>query len=106
MIHRNAGRARQPSCLRVCCAREGDAWRVRVAEGWLPAYLKHRFDSDGQAFPVYLDFDELDRQLGRRFLCVDQHVGPGTVELAGRGDAADVLAHWLAAAFADGQGEP
>lgn len=101
------GRAAPRVSLHVCCSREGEAWRVQVTQGWLPAYLRHRFDDGGQAFPVYLDFEELDRQLGRRFLCLDKHVSrPDRVELTGHADAADVLAHWLAGAFANGNGGP
>lgn len=87
--------------LNVFCTQEDDAWRVYVGPGWLPPFLRRCFDTDGEAFPVMLDFEDLDRYMRKRGAAYAKRVSNyGDVELTAEGNAATELAQWLASASA------
>ncbi|MEO6600839.1 MAG: hypothetical protein ABIQ16_13255 [Polyangiaceae bacterium] len=61
------------------------------------------FDENGEAYPVLLDFEDLDRQMASKKAQVEKRVSrTGSVELTARGEAATALAVWLSTAFASG----
>ncbi len=89
--------------LNVFCTPESGAWRVYLAPGWVPRYLKGCFDRNGEAFPAYLDFEELDRQMIQQGHEYEKTPSlRGDLELTAKGAAASALATWLASAFASG----
>jgi hypothetical protein len=89
--------------LNLFCAREEDAWRVHVQPTWLPRYLHQCFDRHGEAYPVLLDFEDLDRHMKAAGAEYEKRVArTGGVELTARGAAAQTLAEWLGNAFASG----
>jgi hypothetical protein len=89
--------------LNLFCTPERDAWRIHVRPTWLPRYLHRCFDEHGEAFPVLLDFEELERQMKKRGVDYEKRVSTrGDVELTARGAAAGELAAWLSTAFASG----
>lgn len=89
--------------LNLFCQVEGDAWRVHTRPTWLPRYLHQCFDRHGEAYPVYLDFEDLDRRMDAAGATHEKRVArTGSVELTARGQAALVLAAWLSTAFASG----
>ena len=89
--------------LSLFCTQQEEAWHLYAKPNWLPPYLKRCFDQHYEAFPVYLDFEDLDRYMAKRALPFDKHVTRrGDVELTASGAAAVELAVWLSAAFATG----
>ena len=97
-------RNNQPFELSLFCGKIGDAWRVHVWPGWLPGYLRDCFDENGEAFPVYLDLEELDRQMAGsdvEYVKIESPIGG--YELTATGDAATVLSVWLSQSFASGK---
>lgn len=89
--------------LNLFCTREREAWRVYVRPTWLPRYLHRCFDRYGEAYPVLLDFEDLDRYMQKRGVTYEkQESVRGDVELTARGRAANELAVWLSRAFASG----
>jgi hypothetical protein len=89
--------------LNLLCIPVGDAWRVFTAPTWMPDYLRRCFSDSGEIYPVYLDFEDLDRVTKKRGLPIDRTTNPdGYVELIARGDGARELAIWLANAFSSG----
>jgi hypothetical protein len=98
--HEHPGAANE---LNLFCVRVGEVWRVHVTPTWLPRYLHQVFDENGEAFPVLLDFDDLDEQMVAKGAAFEKRVSRiGDVELTARGAAATVLAVWLSTAFASG----
>jgi len=61
----SASNPQEASTLNLFCAQEDEAWRVHVSPLWIPQYLASSFDRHGEAFPVLLDFEDLDRQMKR-----------------------------------------
>jgi hypothetical protein len=95
--------------LNLFCVQVGEVWRVHVRPTWLPRYLHNVFDENGEAYPVLLDFEDLDRHMASKHVSFEKRVSRlGAVELTAHGDAATALAVWLSTAFAsgvrDGQG--
>lgn len=89
--------------ISLFCTQQDEAWHLYAKPSWMPAYLRRCFDQHYEAFPVYLDFEDLDRYMAKRSLTFDKHVNKrGDVELAASGPAAVELAVWLSAAFATG----
>jgi hypothetical protein len=89
--------------LNLFCSLEGEAWRVHVRPTRLPRYLQQCFDEHGEAFPVLLDFDDLDRHMDANQASFEKRVArTGGVELRAQGEAAAALAVWLSTAFASG----
>lgn len=87
--------------LKLFCTEQEEALRVYVDAAWMPPFLRACFDKDGEAFPVLLDFEDLDRFMRKRGSEYQKNVAKlGDVELTARGRAAMDLAQWLAAAFA------
>jgi hypothetical protein len=90
--------------LDVFCSPSGDAWRVYVRPTWLPGYLARCFDRHGEAFPVYLDLEDLDYQMSSSGVEYQRSVSAaGGVQLLAKGHAATVLAVWLSQCFASDQ---
>jgi hypothetical protein len=90
--------------LDVFCTKADEAYRVYVRPTWLPAYLLDCFDDNGEAFPVYLDFEELDRYMQKSG--VEYVKRPGAydcVQLYAQGTAATVLSVWLSQSIASGE---
>jgi len=91
--------------LNLFCTREREAWRVYVRPTWLPRYLHRCFDRYGEAYPVPLDFEDLERHMQKRGVTYEKQESPrGDVELTARGRAANELGVWLSRAFASGIG--
>jgi hypothetical protein len=89
--------------LNLFCARQGDAWRLYLRPTALPPWFRGSFDKQGEAYPVHLDLDDLDRYMAKRSLAFDKRVSKlGDVELTARGRAAAELMTWLSTAFASG----
>ena len=89
--------------LSLFCTQQEEAWHLYAKPTWMSAYLRRCFDVHYEAFPVYLDFEDLDRYMAKRALSFDKHVTKrGDVELTAAGAAAVELAVWLSAAFATG----
>ncbi|MFZ5896854.1 MAG: hypothetical protein ACOY0T_37705 [Myxococcota bacterium] len=87
--------------LNLFCSPTKGAWRVHLGPTWLPPYLLRFFDAEGEAYPVFLDFEELDRQVQKHGAVVEKRVAKtGGTELTARGASAKVVANWLATAFA------
>jgi hypothetical protein len=90
--------------LSLFCGKVGDAWRVDVGSGWVPGCLRIWFDENGEAYPVYLDLEELDRQMHDSGVEYEKTESPiGGYELTAKGPAATVLAVWLTKSFASGR---
>lgn len=93
----------RPPQIDILCERVGEAWRVHVWPTWLPDHLARCFDDQGEAFPVYIDLSELERQMKahnaefKRFEATD-----GSVEIEANGSAVDILISWLSRAFESG----
>lgn len=89
--------------LNLFCVQEDEAWRVHIDPLWIPGYLLGAFDRHGEAFPVLLDFEDLDRQMQRHGAQYEKRVSKlGDVELTAHGRSAHALAEWLSTAFASG----
>lgn len=89
--------------LNLLCTPVGDAWRVFTAPTWMPDYLRRCFSECGDIYPVYLDFEDLDRITIKRKLEIERITKPGgIVELFAHGTGARELAIWLANAFSSG----
>jgi hypothetical protein len=89
-----------PVELDIYCARVGEAYRVHVRPTWLPDYLLDYFDEDGEAFPVYLDFDDLDRHMTKSGVAyTKRQAKTGSIQLYARDAAANVMSFWLSQAF-------
>ncbi|MGC4070828.1 MAG: hypothetical protein QM784_40365 [Polyangiaceae bacterium] len=88
----------------IFCAIVGDAYRVHVRPTWLPDHLLDCFDDEGEAFPVYLDFDDLDWHMKKSGVEYTKRLArSGSVQLYARGAAAHVLSTWLSNSFATGE---
>jgi hypothetical protein len=89
--------------LNVYCARLGKSWLVHVRPTGLPKYLGQCFDQHLEARAMALDFDDLDQYMQAHEAPYEKRVATtGGVELTARGEAAPVLARWLATALASG----
>lgn len=92
-----------PPRMNLFCAEEKEAFRVHLSPLWLPEYLEPFFDRHGEAYPVSLDFDDLDRHMQEaRAELVRKHTRLGGVELSAEGAAAEALSTWLLTAMASG----
>lgn len=90
--------------LDVFCSKVGEAWRLYVRPTWLPGYLARCFDRHGEAYPVYLDLEDLDYQMAMSGVSCEKYPGTaGSVQLIAKGHAATVLAVWLSQSFASDQ---
>lgn len=90
--------------LSLFCGQIDDAYRVHVWPGWLPGYLRDCFDANGEAYPVYLDLEDLDRQMkesGVEYVKIESPIGG--YQLTAKGNAATVLSVWLSQSFASGR---
>lgn len=90
--------------LDIFCSPVGEAWRVYVRPTWLPGYLSRCFDRHGEAYPVYLDLEDLDYQMSSSGVAYERRASTtGAVQLRAQGHAATVLAVWLSQCFASDQ---
>lgn len=95
--------ATEDTVLDLFFAREREAWRVHVVPTWLPRYLQAFFDEHGEAYPVTLDLDDLDRHMHTHGERYEKRVAKtGGINLTARGRAAKELAVWLSTALASG----
>ncbi|MGC4067243.1 MAG: hypothetical protein QM784_21895 [Polyangiaceae bacterium] len=89
--------------LDIFCSKLGEAYRVYVRPTWLPDHLLDCFDDEGEAYPVYLDFDDLDRHMQKSGVeYVKRQATTGSIQLYARGPAAAVMIAWLLNAFGSG----
>lgn len=89
--------------LNFFCTPKGEAWRMYVRPTWLPRYLHRCFDKYWEAYPVLLDFEDLDRYMQKRGVEYEKRVSKlGDVEVTARGRAANELAIWISRALATG----
>lgn len=89
--------------LNLFCSPDGDAWRVHVSPLWFPDYLRPFFDRNFEAYPVYLDLEDLDRHMRAHDASFEKRAArSGGVELTARDAAAVELAVWLSTALASG----
>jgi hypothetical protein len=103
----NAAFDGRPVVLNLFCMPEGDAFRVHVAPRWIPRYLHPVLDRNGEAFPVLLDWEDLERCMAENHVTIQKRVSrAGSVELTARGPAAQALGVWLATALASGVRAP
>jgi hypothetical protein len=90
--------------LDIFCSPVGEAFRIYVRPTWLPGYLARCFDRHGEAYPVYLDLEDLDYQMSSSGVLYDKFASAsGGVQLLAKGHAATVLAVWLSQCFASDQ---
>lgn len=83
------------------CSPAGEAWRVHTKPTWLPGFLRKCFDENYEAFPVYLDLEDLDEEMTSSGAAYTKRVSAaGGVQLTATGAGAMVLATWLAQSFA------
>lgn len=81
----------------------GEAWRVHVRPGRLPRYLQQYFDLHGEAYPVFVDFEDLARHMESNSALFEKRANrAGGVEVLAQGEAAEPLAVWLSTAFSTG----
>lgn len=88
----------QPVELDVFCAISsgGESYRVHVRRTWMPDCLRDFFDDHGEAYPVYLDFEDLDYHMQRSGVTyTKRRAKTGSVQLYAEGAAATVLSFWL-----------
>ena len=93
--------------LNVFCEREGEAFRVHVDPASVPPYLRACLDMHGEAFPVFLDLEELERyvrEAGGTLLCRTTRFG--SQELDATAPAADALGRFLVTAISSGVRPP
>lgn len=89
--------------LSLYCSPMGEAWRVHVRPMWLPSYLQPYFDLHGEAYPVFIDFEDLAHHMQSSHAPFEKRVNrAGGVELLAHGSAAEALAVWLSTAFSTG----
>jgi hypothetical protein len=101
---RSAPKPEQALELDIFCSPVDEAWRVYVRPSWLPGYLARCFDRHGEAYPVYLDLEDLDYQMASSGVTYDRlPSASGGVQLFAKGHAATVLAVWLSQSFASDQ---
>jgi hypothetical protein len=93
----------QAETLNLFCAQEDEAWRIYLSPRWIPKYLAASLDRHGEAFPVLLDYEDLDRRMRKHGAEYEKRVSTlGDVELTANGRAAHALAEWLSTALASG----
>ena len=97
-------RSESPPLLDIFCMKEGDAWRVHVAPDWTPTELERLVDYNGEAYPVLLDWEDLERHMEGASAQYEVHIShAGSVELTAQGaQSAETLARWLATALSSG----
>lgn len=88
----------QPVELDVFCAvsSDGEFYRVYVRRTWMPDCLREIFDDNCEAYPVYLDFEDLDYHMQKSGVTYTRRQAKsGSVQLYAEGPAATVLSLWL-----------
>jgi hypothetical protein len=89
--------------LNLLCTQQDDAWRLYAGSDWMPQHLQRCFDEHGEAYPVFLDFEDLERYMQKRGLAFEKReTRRGDIELKARDQAAVELAIWLSMALASG----
>ena len=90
--------------LELYCAPQGEAFRVYLFPGSVaPQYLRACFDERGEAYPVFLDLEDLERVAREDSAELEVTKSSlGGVALCARGNAVETLSVWLSTAFASG----
>ena len=92
-----------PLSLNILCTPHNGAWRIYIRPTKLPKYLVPFFGQHFEAYPGFLDFEELDRRIKKRGLGYEKRVTRlGDVEITADGDSAREVAIWLSTAFTSG----
>lgn len=87
--------------LNLFCSPAGEAYRVHTRATWLPGFLRRCFDENYEAYPVYLDLEDLDEEMASSDVTYEKRVTRvGGIEITAKGVSAMVLATWLAQSFA------
>ncbi|MFZ5895564.1 MAG: hypothetical protein ACOY0T_31190 [Myxococcota bacterium] len=87
----------------IFCTPQGEAWRIYLNPRDLPPGLRQYFDADCEAYPVFLDFDRLDRYMVKRSAPYEKRPSHmGDMQITARGESAIELAKWLASELASG----
>lgn len=96
-LQASATRPEKAHKLKLLCAPEGEAYRLYIWPTWLPDSVAKCLDSYGEAYPVYLDLEELDRQMkaSRVEYTKSETIDRG-IHIDAEGPAAVVLTLWLA----------
>lgn len=95
--------ATETTVLDLFFSLEREAWRAHVVPTWLPRHLHAFFDEHGEAYPVLLDLEDLDRHMRAHQAPYEKRVAKtGGVQLLARGNAATELAVWLSTALVSG----
>lgn len=103
MTSPNDASSEQGIVLNLLCTQQDDAWRLYAGSDWMPQHLQRCFDEHGEAYPVFLDFEDLERYMRKRGLAFEKReTKRGDVELTARDQAAVELAIWLSMALASG----
>ena len=99
-----ASRRERPPLLNVFFLKEGDAWRLHLGPESFRPDLERLFDHNGEAYPVLVDWEDLERHMTKRGAEYDAHTShAGSVELTVRGAVAvEALAEWLATSISSG----
>ena len=89
--------------LELLCQKAGDAWRIHIWPTWLPEHLARCFDDECEAYPVYLDLHELDRQM--RLQQAEYKITEakdGSLQLEATGPSVAIMMKWLSRSFESG----
>jgi hypothetical protein len=89
--------------LNLFVLKEAAGWRVLLRPVGAPEYLVHSFDVHREAFPMLLDWEDLERRMAKAG--AEYETRPtrlGGVELTANGKAVTPLADWVLTAIASG----
>lgn len=89
--------------LNLFFIQEATGWRVILRPVGAPEYLLHSFDVHREAFPMLLDWEDLERRLSKTG--AEYETRPtrlGGMELIAAGDAVTPVADWVLTAIASG----
>jgi hypothetical protein len=86
--------------LDVLCVPQGDAFRLYVWPGFVPKVLEGCLDANAEAYPVFVDIDDLDRRMTASGLTYERHpLSHGGFNLVAEGRAVAVMTQWLSRLF-------
>jgi hypothetical protein len=89
--------------LNLFFVKEAAGWRVLLRPAGAPEYLLHSFDVHREAFPMVLDWEDLERRMssvGREYETRPTRLGG--LEVTATGKAVTPLADWVLTAIASG----
>jgi hypothetical protein len=86
--------------LDILCVPQGDAFRLYVWPSYIPKILKGCLDKNAEAYPVFVDIEELDRRMATSGLTYERRTLPnGGFNLVAEGAAATIMTQWLSRMF-------